>query len=627
MNATTTGSRKRNAWAWRLALAIAVSLAALAAMATRGGLVVPQKVHEAAFVWAQEHPGRNVPVIVQTSGQGDAVAAIDAAGGIVQRQFEIIPALEAEIPASGLTSLSQDSSVAWVSLDAPVVSTGFIDFSNLASVYPFAVNAPSVWNAATPRTGQGVGVAVVDSGVSNASNPDFQDVYQQSRFAFEVAVSSNTTNVDDGYGHGTHVAGIVGGDGDLLKGRYIGIAPEASLIDVKISDDIGAATLSDALAGIQWAVDNKDLYNIRVLNLSLQSSVAESYKTDPLDAAVEFAWMRGLVVVAAAGNSGTAADAVSYAPANDPFVIVVGATDDMGTPTRDDDVVAFFSSRGTTQDGFTKPDLVAPGRRIVADINPNSILAQLYPDRFVDQFYFRMSGTSMAAPVVSGIVALMLEQNPALTPGQVKYVLMKTAQQLPSDSSGKTALADAAVFYSGELPDANASLSPGRQVRMNFIAKIALFTHVLGAPDPAAEAALVGLDLGKAGLVGANLDNVDWEAIKWGAIKWDAIKWSAIQWDAIKWAAVKWDLIKWDAVKWSAVKWGAVKWDAIKWSAIKWDAIKWGAVKWDAVTNTDATLTGVEFKSSQFDSTHFDSATGFDAYFPTSCPRQQPRCK
>jgi serine protease AprX len=607
---------KKNRWGAR-----ALFAAALIALAISFGRISPApaaNIDGSVHAWANSHPGQPVPLIVQ--GTGDLVSAVAEANGSVEREFTIIPAVQAQLPSSNLATLIKNPSVESISLDAPVVSTGFVEVSNLATAYPYAVNAPAVWNATTPRTGEGVTVAVIDSGVSQAGNADFQGTLGADRFLADVAINNTTLNTNDGYGHGTHVAGIIGGDGDRLAGKYIGIAPRAGLIDVKIADDLGNATVGDAIAGVEWVVDHKDAYNIRVLSLSLHSAVAQSYKTDPLDGAVEAAWLQGVVVVVAAGNMGNVPDAVSYAPANDPFVIVVGASDDQGTNTRSDDVVATFSSRGRTQDGFDKPDVVAPGRRIVSDIDPNSILARTYFDRFVDLVYFRMSGTSMSAPVVSGTVALMLQQNPSLTPGQVKYILTKTAQPLLLDPSAKMVLADAATFYSGAVPEdfKSRNLSPHRDLRRSFVAKIGLVAHVLGAPDPALEANRVGIDLSKLGGPGTNLSNVDWNAIQWGAIQWGAIQWGAIQWGAIQW-----DAIQWGNVKWNAIQWGAIQWGAIQWGAIQWGAIQWGAIQWDALSPTDGTSVAVAFSSSDFDSTVFDSV-GFDSLLAEKYKREHP---
>jgi serine protease AprX len=219
-----------------------------------------------------------------------------------------------------------------------------------------------------------------------------------------AVVHPDATTPTDGYGHGTHVAGIIAGDslnrppGDPLRGRYGGVAPDANLISIKASDDEGNSTVLDVIAGIQFAVDHKLTYNTRVLNLSLESTVAESYRTDPLDAAVEAAWFKGIVVVAAAANRGTGTDAVRYAPGNDPYVITVGAVDDQGTKSVTDDRLAPRSSRGTTHDGIAKPELVAPGAKIVSTLAPASAFTALCPTCAVDGEYIRAGGTSMPCP-------------------------------------------------------------------------------------------------------------------------------------------------------------------------------------------------------------------------------------
>jgi serine protease AprX len=230
------------------------------------------------------------------------------------------------------------------------------------------------------------------------------------------------------------VAGIIAGDGtrrdpaDPQAGRYVGVAPDADLVSIKIADDEGGATVLDAIYGLQFAVDHKDDYGIRIVNLSLQSTVAGSYRTDPLDAAVEAAWFRGLVVIAAAGNRGGQPDAMQYAPGNDPYAITVGAVDDRGTTSASDDVVAPWSSAGTTQDGFAKPEITAPGAHIVSTLAPGSEYARLCPSCLVGGGYLRAGGTSMAAPVASGVAALLLQAHPSWTPDQVKRALVHGAE-------------------------------------------------------------------------------------------------------------------------------------------------------------------------------------------------------
>lgn len=386
---------------------------------------------------AAAHPDRTVEVIAQLRegvsplGARSVVAAHD---GRVTKDLHIINGFGAQLDAADALELVDDPRVEHVSLNAAVEPQA-IDTRQLQTAYPPSAGAPSVWNQ-MGYTGKGVGVAIVDTGI-DGSLPDFQvsKTDTTSRVVASVVTNPLAKNVNDEYGHGTHVAGILAGNGtnrsDTLAGRYIGTAPEANLISIKADDGAGNATILDVIYGIQFAVDHKDTYNIRVLNLSLESTVAQSYKTDPLDAAVESAWLKGIVVVAAAGNRGTAKDAVSYAPGNDPFVISVGAVNDGGTTAGGDDVAASWSSRGTTQDGFAKPDILAPGASIVSTLAPNSAFTKLCSTCVVSGQYFRAGGTSMAAPVVSGVAAMLIEKYPNITPNQVKGMITALYRTVP----------------------------------------------------------------------------------------------------------------------------------------------------------------------------------------------------
>ncbi len=209
----------------------------------------------------------------------------------------------------------------------------------------------------------------------------------------------------------------------------MGIAPEATLIDVTVAGDDGISYVSDVITGIEWVIKERVTYNIRVMNLSFVSSVPESYRTSVLAAAVERAWFSGILVVVSAGNSGP--NSMLYPPANDPFVVTVGASDTVGTSTPYDDRLAPWSSYGITQDGHVRPDVVAPGRSIVAPLSYyDAGLVEGRPDRVVDNGYLRLSGSSMAAPIVSGIAALAFQAHPEWTNDQVKWLLMHTAIQL-----------------------------------------------------------------------------------------------------------------------------------------------------------------------------------------------------
>lgn len=463
---------------------------------------------------ARQDPGRMLSVIVQkVAGVTGAEESVAALGGRVTQDLHIINAIEAEISAQGALQLTKSNRVRWVSLNAEMessVCSQCIDTSKLANAYITAIRADKVWNAPLYIQGQGIGVAVIDSGVN--PNGDFYTNMGVNRQVADIRFNSDyNQSVYDGYGHGTHVASIIGGDGSESSGKYIGVAPLANIINVKVSNDNGSAMMSGIVQGLQWVLDNKSTYNIRVVNLSLNSAVAESYHTSPLDAAVEILWFNGIVVVVSGGNNGTG---VIYPPANDPFVITVGAVDDKGTGTIDDDTLANFSAYGNIENGSVKPDLVAPGTNIVARIvNLNMGLGAAHPANKVGTQYFRMSGTSMAAPMVSGAVALLLQDEPGLTPDQVKYRLMATANKSWSAYNKKKA----------------------------------------GAGYLDISAAVKGTTLNSAntGLIPSHLLSTGTEPISWGNAGWNSVGWNGVNWNSVGWNGVSWNTVGWNGDYWA----------------------------------------------------------------------------
>jgi serine protease AprX len=276
------------------------------------------------------------------------------------------------------------------------------------------------------------------------------------------------------------------------------------------------------VAGLQWVLENKNNYNIRVVNMSMNSSVAESYKTSPLDAAVEILWFNGIVVVVSAGNAGSG---VINPPANDPFVITVGAVDDKGTKSISDDSVPSFSAYGKTQDNFSKPDLVAPGVNIVAKVvNENMGLAGAHPNNRIttDAQYFRMSGTSMAAPMVSGAVALLLQKEPGLTPDQVKYRLTSTANKSWAGYNANKAGA-------GYL-DINAAVKSSSKNSANT-GKTAS-TLLTTGPEPINS------------------------SVSWNSVSWNSVSWNSVSWNSVSWNSVASNSVSWNSVSWNSDFWG-----------------------------------------------------------------------
>ena len=440
--AATPPSLPSASWRWFGALLAATGIGIAAAswqpsqpIRPVGGAATPPNAGTPLVALAERAPSTQVEVIARVAPGIDPRGAIERAGGRMLQRLDLIGAVVARVSAAGALRLATEPGIGQVSLNATAKSSATtVPTQELATAYPDSIRASKVWNTGMRATGKGIGVAVVDTGIAG-DLPDFQGADGKSRVIANVTVNPNATNARDGVGHGTHVAGLIAGNGgmrsDALKGKYIGVAPDANLIAVKISDDHGDTTLADVIAGLQFVVEHKSDLGIRVVNLSLNSSVAEPAATDPLDAAAEVVWQNGIVVVAAAGNRGAASDATWYAPANDPFVITVGAVDDGGSKALNDDAVTNWSSRGPTQAGLAKPDVLAPGSQVVAPLAPNADYASQCASCVVDGAYLRLGGTSMAAAVASGAVADILQVHPEWTPDQVKAAVVTGFRDTP----------------------------------------------------------------------------------------------------------------------------------------------------------------------------------------------------
>lgn len=397
--------------------------------------------------------------------------------------------------------------------------TSCVDCINMTALENSAVKvikADQLWNSSKRLQGQSIGVAVVDSGI--ARNPDMNGLLQSNRVVATVNIVGSSGSVDDAYGHGTHVAGTIAGNGASSGGAYTGVAPKANLIDVRVTDDIGQGSTSDVVAGLQWIYENRVKYNIRVVNLSLNSSVAESYLTSPLDAALEVLWFNRIAVVVSAGNNGGTQSGILYPPANDPFVITVGATDDKGTLTLADDDIANFSAFGVTTEGFSKPDIVAPGRNIVSLLASDDCNISLnHPGNIVQSskgfHYLRISGTSMSSAVVAGAVALLIQDRPDLTPDQIKYRLMATANK---DWSHYTS-AQAGAGYLDILAAINGTTT--QSANTNIVASNLLWT----------------------GSTPAVWGSVNWNSVNWNSVNWNSVNWNSVNWNSLNWTSVSWE--------------------------------------------------------------------------------------
>src|SRR5579863_7363674 len=383
----------------------------------------------------------SVDIIVQFKTQPDSTALNHVrAVGQIRRQYRAIPAVHMTVPVSMIGHIASNPQVLYVSPDRTTTSS--LDITTQT------VNANQFWPSGFDGTG--IGVAVIDSGV--ASKLDLWSADRShSRVVFSESFAPGLEASDD-YGHGTHVAGILAANGAASTGPGFtrtlkGLAPNANIINLRVLDAQGNGRESEVIAAIDEAIALKQTYNIRVINLSLGHPIFESFSVDPLCQAVEAAWRAGITVVVAAGNLGrdnslgTLGYATINSPGNDPYVITVGAMNANQTPWRSDDQVASYSSKGPTLvDHVVKPDLVAPGNNVVSLLaSPDCTIATQHPDTLISTAtyekssgglstdYFKLSGTSMATPVVSGAAALMLQEDPTLTPDQIKARMMKTA--------------------------------------------------------------------------------------------------------------------------------------------------------------------------------------------------------
>ena len=551
--------------------------------------VAEDKIDPALRDLMQADPLALLPVIVEMQhplqpfiGAPNVDRALEALGllrfnGVAGAALSLIDAAAGFANATGIEALNLAPNVARIHHDAtvgpqrsvapPVVAPP----DQLSEAYPRVVNADRVWQQGT--TGRGVTVAVLDSGV--AADADL--IQPTNRILASVNFADVRTASDPG-GHGTHIAGIIAGNGSRSGGEFVGIAPQANIVDVRVLGTLGSGRISSVIRGIEWVVAHRAAYNIRVINLSFGAPVNLSYRADPMSAAVEIAWRRGLVVVAASGNGGPARDTV-VTPGIDPYVITVGATDDGGTVSRGDDTLAWFSAWGSA-DSNAKPDLVAPGRRLVSLRVPGSALDMLFPDRVVmaqnGSTYFRLTGTSMATAVVSGAAALLLQRRPSLTPDQVKALLVgktqpygwASGQPLPDPIADGSGLLDAYAAVNAATAPAGGGLLFGV---LRAVVPLACANPGLRPADGFARALFPVLYGSPLHWKNPTLGGIAWQTLTWDSVAWDSVAWDNFGWDSVAWDSVAWDSIAWDSVAWDSVAWDSVAWDSIAWDAFTLD--------------------------------------------------------
>ncbi len=576
----TSGGRARSAAAGFTGLIAAAGLVGVSAPA-----------------YANAGPGPLVDVIVRTSSAQVAATAretVVGGGGTVGVALNLISGFEARVPQNLVPTLRSAPGVAAVTSDAPVrmkADKWIDDGGKNAPVETIKKAAGGKKEDQTvdtaSLTGAGVGVALIDSGVAPVTGlAQPGKVINGPDLSFE-SQTPGLQNIDT-FGHGTHMAGIIAGSDPATPAgapRFDGIAPGAHLISLKVAAADGASDVSQVIAAIDWVVTHRDDsgLNIRVLNLSFGTDSTQSTVVDPLSFAVEAAWNKGIVVVAAVGNDGPTAQRVIM-PAANPYVIAVGAADPNGTETRTDDVVASFSNRGNAT---RHADLLAAGRSVVSLRDPGSFVDTDYPGaRVADASgqlrFFRGSGTSQAAAVVSGSVALLLEQRPKLTPDEVKQLLMQTADPLPG--------ADLISAGAGQLDIAEAAMlaAPGPAAKQKYAAATGLGTlegargsaHVI---DSVTGVALTGEK---------DIFGKPWVANKWAPDAKNGKTWTGGTWNGTVWVGTGFTGTSWATKTWATTSWSAGMWTGRSWAGSTWTGRSWAAGAWTGRTWAAGTWTG-----------------------------------
>lgn len=514
--------------------------------------------------------GHRIVVIVSKTDPASAAPErlVRQLGGTVMRHLSVVDGFTARLPAADLPALTAAPGVRWAVPDTALHLQGLYgENSGVASAaYDDVVRATKAWQFGD--TGSGVTVAVVDTGVNTSGDLAGQVVHAED--------FTGEQNNQDSYGHGTFVGGLIDGTGAASGGAVEGVAPGAKLVSLKIAGADGGTDVTRVLEALEWIVDYRDVYGIRVVNLSIGFNTTQSYAVDPLDFAVERVWNDGVVVVAAAGNGGNTSPSIT-APGNDPYVVTVGSENDHTTPTLSDDNVATFSSSGPTVDGFTKPDVVAPGRSVVSSRSPGSTVDVANPNSEIGDSYAKGSGTSFSTAIVSGVAALIISHNWSLTPAQVKQRLMGTARLMggtTAPASGAGVVDGFAAAMSTDTSSADQGLVPasgGGSLQATRGPACLVDSSGACMSDADADAAL--------GFDEAPYFSDNWAGSQWVGSQWVSNAWSGSQWVGSQWVGSQW-VSAGGAGDWSGSQWVGSQWVGSQWVGSQWVGSQWVGSQW-----------------------------------------------
>jgi serine protease AprX len=544
---------------------------------------------------------RSVIVQARAGHESAVAAAIRAAGGVVDKPLPIVTGFAAHVPAAAVAALRARPDVRDVTANDSVrFASNVYDESTVASSFTRTAGATAAWSQ--NNLGEGVGVAVIDTGISPQN--DFSG-----RLVHGPDLSGEGT-VFDTYGHGTVMGGIIGGSGadsaSNSGGSYAGAAPKATLVAVKVAGRNGAADVSTILQAMHWVSAYKDQFNIRVLNLSWGTNSTSDPATDPLNYAVERLWRQGIVVVVAAGNSGPGSGTITK-PGDDPVVITAGAYDDKGDAVLSNDSIPAWSSRGPTAQGVSKPDVVAPGRTLIATRSFGSDVEKNNPKALVPPSYIKGSGTSEAAAVTSGIAALLVKAHPDWTPDQVKKALKGTANPLPNTPT--TAQGTGRIQLGAAL-----ATDPGPAAQQTFS------STGLGPIEGSRGTSHVYADCQQNGtwteVKGEITDHCQpWDGTAWTGTAWTGTAWTGTAWTGTAWTGTAWTNTGWSGTAWTGTAWTGGQWTGTAWTGTAWTGTAWTGTAWTGTAWTGTAWTGTAWTGTAWTSAEYDDTLFLNAFW------------
>jgi len=509
--------------------------------------------------------------------------------GVVGQTFSSISGVQANLNAQQISTVEAngatvvpDQSVPFLSAASPSTSScpSTTTYSPPTGNFPTDTGANLLADAGD--TGQGATVAVLDTGIDGAL-PDFAG-----RLVGGVDLTGGNSPFTDQYGHGTFVAGLVAGNGASSNGKYVGEAPGANLVSIKVAGAKGTTTISTIIRGIDWAIRNRSTYDIEVLNLSLGARPSGPTATEPLDQAVESAWKAGITVVASAGNSGPFNGTI-VSPGDDPLAITVGAFADNNSAAPADWAACPFSSVGPTEfDGWLKPDLVAPGRSVISLMAPGSSIALANPQAQVGTANFVGSGTSFSSAITAGAAALVLADNPGITPNDVKGRLLGNA--MPGE------LGNPFVEGHGFLNAFAAASGP------------TLVYHQAAAAQAEKWWVLYPVSFNSV-WNGSSWNPNNWNGSSWNGSSWNGSSWNGGAWNGSSWNGSSWNGSSWNGSSWNGSSWNGSSWNGSSWNGSSWNGSSWNGSSWNGSSWNGSSWNGSSWNGSSWNGSSWNGSS------------------